>query len=186
MSNSWHNRDQKYIIIRLLEYLIIPATMLVKILPTHILHLGGIKSIMKARKIFLWNVRTLAHASIWVNLHDAELSNKYKIWNTNKRFFFCNIFSSSLWSSDPIWISQHFLPTPSCHFIICCIMQIFNYGLLWKTFNRDIPTCSRAVKELMMLLFSFIHHFSLIKISGFTISLIDSPVLRNIRAIRAE
>lgn len=68
-----------YIIYRLLEYLIIPATMLVKILPTHILHLGEIKNIIKARKIFLWNARTLAHASVRVNLHDAELSSKYKI-----------------------------------------------------------------------------------------------------------
>lgn len=69
---------------------------------------------------------------------------------------------------------------------ICCIKQIFNYGVLWKTFNRDIPTYSRVVKEQMMLLFSFIYHFSLIKISGFMISLIGSPVLRNIRAIKAE
>lgn len=149
----------------------IPETMLVKILPTHILHLGGIKSTMKARKIFLWNVRTLAHASVM--MLNLAVNTKSEI-QTEKIILLQYILLKLVVFRSHLDFPA-FFTTPSCHFIICCIKQIINYGLLWKTFNRQIPTYSRVVKELMMLLFSFIHNFSLIQISGFMISLIDSP-----------
>lgn len=97
-----------------------------------------------------------------------------------EKIFLLQYIHLNSYSSDHIWNSQCFFPTPSCHFIIYYIKLISNYGLLWKTFHRDAHFYSGEVKELTMLLFSFTHYFSpVIKMSVFMISLIYSPVLKN-------
>lgn len=94
-----------------------------------------------------------------------------------EKIFLLQCIHLSSYSSDHIWNSQCFFPTPSCHFITYYIKWIANYVLLWRTFHRDAHIYSREVTELMMLLF---HDFStVIKMSGFMISLIYSPVLKN-------